>query len=550
VPFSGLLKDFDLLHLGDVEKRSIYDEIRNSNQMQPGYLLLVLTACLIALLGLLINSTAVIIGAMLISPLMNPFLSAALALTLGDWALGRQALRTTLLSILVAIAICVMTLYISPLKDTTAEILARTKPNLMDLLIAFFAGIAGTYTLLVRKGSTTIPGVAIATAVMPPLCVTGFGIYHRSWPIASGAFALFATNLVAIIVSAALMFTIAHFRVADSYTEEKSRFGVRKRLAASFCLLGIISVPLFYSLVRAVKESRSRGQIESIMRRELESNREAQLEQGWRFEPDGNGKMILSAVLRTPAYLNSDEIRSAEKRLEETIGTPITLRISQLKIHQGTAIDSSISSLTSDIAPKIAPPPLKQRPTDYIHELQSWADPLIKEIGILFGVHIENYKIEVPSSDAAPSILATLRSDEPLLEGTMEAATRVVKERLAREGFKIDENEKILKLHILPKSDPYSIIRFTPKSFKIVEGSEKDFQRSARYLTSSRILKLVLLFPADPEVVQEKLQRRRKQVVIEALQANGWAVSYPVSEERSDKLSFDEIGIRFIRQEQ
>src|SRR5205823_14019337 len=122
-------------------------------------------ACLISLMGLLLNSPAVIIGAMLISPLMGPILACGLALTTAEWPLGKKAARNLLLSIVEVVVVATVATYVSPLRGTTPEILARTNPNLTDLLIAFFSGLAGTIALASRKTVFTIlPGVAIATA--------------------------------------------------------------------------------------------------------------------------------------------------------------------------------------------------------------------------------------------------------------------------------------------------------------------------------------------------------------------------------------------------
>ena len=306
-------KIFQLFELNAEQKKELYFEVRNSYQIEPGYLLLTIAACLIALLGLLINSTAVVIGAMLISPLMNPFLSAALALTIGDWTLGRLAVRTILFSMLLVILTCVLATAISPLKEATPEIIARTKPNLMDLLIAFFAGMAGTYTLMVRKGLSAIPGVAIATAVMPPLCVTGFGLYHWSWTIAAGAFILFLTNLVAIIVSSSMMFAIAKFRTSDEYAEV-SRFAARRRLAFSLVILVIISIPLLYSLIQAAHETGERRAIEIALRRELPKTPQATLELGRELKNDNEGHLLLNVVLRTPVLLTPRQLPKPQKR--------------------------------------------------------------------------------------------------------------------------------------------------------------------------------------------------------------------------------------------
>jgi uncharacterized hydrophobic protein (TIGR00271 family) len=121
----------------------IYQEAYEGRQFDAVYFAMMVFACLIALMGLLLNSPAVIIGAMLISPLMGPILACGLALTTSEWSLGKKAGRNLVMSIAEVILIAMIATHLSPLREPTAEILARTNPNLMDLLIAFFSGVAG-----------------------------------------------------------------------------------------------------------------------------------------------------------------------------------------------------------------------------------------------------------------------------------------------------------------------------------------------------------------------------------------------------------------------
>lgn len=157
------------LQLPEAEKDSMYAGILRVSRIDPEYLAMLGLSALIALFGLLQNSAAVLIGAMLISPLMNPILSAALAFLLGDGELGRKSAVVLVLSIGGAIAVTWVVTSLGPLKQSTAEILARTNPNLLDLFIAFLSGLAGTLAMRGGKTSLTIlPGVAIAVAVIPP----------------------------------------------------------------------------------------------------------------------------------------------------------------------------------------------------------------------------------------------------------------------------------------------------------------------------------------------------------------------------------------------
>ena len=169
----------------------------------------------IATLGLVLNSPAVIIGAMLISPLMNPILAFGLALGSGDLVLGLRAAFNLILSCAGAIAFAVLLVVLLPFREMTAEIAARTQPNVLDLLIALFSGGVGSVAICreVKGVVTSIPGVAIAVALMPPLCVVGYGIglilvfdTGMGWRVATGGGLLFLTNLVAITLTAMVVF--------------------------------------------------------------------------------------------------------------------------------------------------------------------------------------------------------------------------------------------------------------------------------------------------------------------------------------------------------
>lgn len=173
----------------------------------------------IATLGLVLNSPAVVIGAMLVSPLMGPILAAGLSLAASDLYLGVKSMAGIILSIFGAITFSAGIVWLLPFHVPTAEILARTQPNVLDLGVAILSGLAGSIVICrggEGGGVTAMPGVAIAVALMPPLCAVGFGIGAGfDWQIISGAGLLFLTNLVAITASAFIVFYIVRMDAAD-----------------------------------------------------------------------------------------------------------------------------------------------------------------------------------------------------------------------------------------------------------------------------------------------------------------------------------------------
>jgi uncharacterized hydrophobic protein (TIGR00271 family) len=325
-----------LFDVSKAAREQTYRDVRDSHQMRFNYLTMLVLACLVALFGLLGNSPAVVIGAMLISPLMSPFLSAGLALAIGDSRLGRAAFRTIALSVITAVGISALAVGLSPLKEATPEILSRTNPNLLDLGIAFFSGFAGTYTLIARKGGTTLPGVAIATAVMPPLCVVGFGVYQLDMRIALGALSLFVTNLAAIIISAATVFLLGGFRASDRPATEAEGWSAGLRLLASFVVLILLSIPLAVALANAADAAVLRRNVEIALRQTIERDpSRAKLASGWEARPDGSNGIAVDATARTVSYFNRAEVAAMQNVLAESLGKPVTLRLEQIRVQAG-----------------------------------------------------------------------------------------------------------------------------------------------------------------------------------------------------------------------
>lgn len=168
-------------------------------------------AIFIASLGLNVNSTAVIIGAMLISPLMGPIMGIGLGLGINDFELIKKAFRNLAIATVFGILTSTFYFLISPLNEARSELLARTTPTIYDVLIAFFGGMAGIVASSTRLKGNVIPGVAIATALMPPLCTAGFGLASGNFSYFFGAFYLYVINSVFIAFATTLGVKLMHF---------------------------------------------------------------------------------------------------------------------------------------------------------------------------------------------------------------------------------------------------------------------------------------------------------------------------------------------------
>jgi uncharacterized hydrophobic protein (TIGR00271 family) len=310
--------------VGGVNHQAVMATIADDSGWSPRYAFMILMSAGIAVLGLLVSSPAVVIGAMLISPLMNPILGFGFSLATFDFAETRRSLLALAAGSVLAIAFTALIVLASPLKEATAEILARTRPNLFDLLVALFAALAGTFAIIKgREG--TIVGVAIATALMPPLAVVGYGLATWNVPVLGGSLALFGTNFIMIALAATIMARLYGFGPALSAHQGWIQSGL---LALVFVTL---AVPLGLSLSRIAGEAVAVTEIRGSLTKKFgPAARITQLAVDFDAKP-----IAVSAVVITP---QSKPNPSAALRttLEKTLGRPLTLQVDQVFLARNT----------------------------------------------------------------------------------------------------------------------------------------------------------------------------------------------------------------------
>ena len=206
-------------------------------------------AMVIASVGLNVSSTAVIIGAMLISPIMGSILASAFASVSADYPLLKKHVIGFGMQILISVAAATLYFLLSPLKEPTVELLARTSPAFFDVLIAFFGGLAGIIgQTREEKTNTVIPGVAIATALMPPLCTCGYSIANGRWDMLLGAGYLFIINAYFIFLSASLILSALKIPKMKELTpkEWKKR---RFKMVRNAIIIAIPSIAAVYTMM-------------------------------------------------------------------------------------------------------------------------------------------------------------------------------------------------------------------------------------------------------------------------------------------------------------
>lgn len=238
------------LRIEDVADQSaVIDFVKRDVDFRGAKSWILMFAVLVASLGLNVNSTAVIIGAMLISPLMGPIIGIGVSVGIADGQLLGRSYRNLFVAIFISMVTSSVYFAISPFDDAASEILSRTEPTLLDALIAIAGGAVGAIAMVRQDRSNVVPGVAIATALMPPLCTAGYGIAQLDAEIFFGAFYLFFINSVYIATSTYVVVRIMKFKQVNEENDKKRR-RVRRIVIVVMVLTVIPSVYTAWHMMR------------------------------------------------------------------------------------------------------------------------------------------------------------------------------------------------------------------------------------------------------------------------------------------------------------
>lgn len=256
----GFLSDrFSIIDMAD--PKSTIEGIKKDVDFRGFALWILIFSVFIAAIGLNVNSTAVVIGAMLISPLMGPIMGIGLSLGINDFSLLSKSLKN--LGVAAGIALLTSALYflVSPISAPSNELFARTNPTLLDVLVAFFGGLAGILAGSRKEKSNVIPGVAIATALMPPLCTAGFGLAHGDWHYFFGALYLFLINSVLIATATTIVVRYLRFPMVEILDPIRSK-KTQRWFSIAIVVIIIPSIWIFY---RTVTNSLSQARVEEYV---------------------------------------------------------------------------------------------------------------------------------------------------------------------------------------------------------------------------------------------------------------------------------------------
>jgi uncharacterized hydrophobic protein (TIGR00271 family) len=473
----------------NLDHRIILERIASEGGWSPRYAFMTLTSAGIAVLGLLLSSPAVVIGAMLISPLMNPIISLGFSLATLDFAQTRRSLRALALGSLLAVGFTATIVLASPLKEATTEILSRTRPNLFDLMVALFAALAGVYAAI-RGGAGTVVGVAIATALMPPLAVIGYGLATGNVPVYTGAATLYATNFVTIALSAAIMARLHGFGPSLS---------VHQTLLQSTLIIAVFvafATPLAISLDRIAGEAVVVSQTRAFLSRALGPEaRVTQLSTDFEAKP-----MTVHAVALVP-HVSRRSLANLEAALQRKIGRRATLQLDQVVLSRaGDNLAAQQAGLAAAHLPKTT--------LDTAAESRQIA----QEIGLAAGLPADSVTV-----DPAGRRVTALQS---ALSGADLATYRALEQRVvaALPGWRV---------FLVPPVSPLPAIRF-PAGSDTLDPADRVAVDTAAW-AAKRWNVVAIGVPGAPAAGapvprREALARRRGRAVATVLRAAGLGV--------------------------
>lgn len=307
------------------DETAIVEQISDGVTFRGANLWVLIFAIFIACLGLNLNSTAVIIGAMLISPLMGPIIGMGLAVGRADLELLKRSLTNYGVSTVISVLTAALYFQLTPLTEAQSELLARTSPTLYDVLIALFGGAAGILALSTGGKGNVIPGVAIATALMPPLCTAGYGLAMGEWSYFFGACYLFFINTVFIALATYVGVRLLQFKPKQFV--DKARLAVVNRYIA--VIVVVTMLPAVYMTTQIIRQSVFENRVKQFVKQELNQPGTRILSE----QADRETKTL--DVVALGAALPKDLIEAARQRLAD-----YQLADYQLNVIQGAQSDS------------------------------------------------------------------------------------------------------------------------------------------------------------------------------------------------------------------
>jgi len=304
------------------DREEVHETIRQGSQAQVDFFTMMGLSAVLAALGLLLNSPAVIIGAMLVAPLMSAVVGMGLGMVEGDATLLRDAAAASFKGMLLGVAVGLVIGILTPNATITPEIMTRTRPSVLDLGVALASGAAGAYAICRKDVSAALVGVAIAAALVPPLATAGIALALGEWKSAGGALLLYLTNLIAIAATGGLVFLMLGFAPPD--VQKAKRTMLRRGLFGAAILLVAVTLILGALTVSSIRTARLDQAIRQAVQAEVATLPDTELE-GVQHSQTADGTLQLEVTVRSTHQFSYDAVLAFQRSVATRLQRPVAL---------------------------------------------------------------------------------------------------------------------------------------------------------------------------------------------------------------------------------
>ena len=538
--------------VSDGRALTIYKDIARGSEPELRFYAMVAASTAIAAFGLIQNSTAVVIGAMLVAPLMTPIFGIALALVRGDASLLGRAIRAEVAGVIVTVSLAAGFGFVIPELEVTQEMLSRTRPNLLDLLVAVFAGFAGAYAMVDEHISPALPGVAIATAIVPPLANSGLCIALGSYYGAMGSFLLFFANFLSILlVASAIFFASGMAREIKAITKKD----VFRRFGLATLGFVIVTVLLSQALYDMVEARHLKFTINNVLKEEFSHLTATELRKVIHYKDDD--KIFVLAHVHASGDIQPSRVKKMENALEHEVKAPVELFVRSTLSEDVSSTGSANQVLTETLDGFFV-----SRKPDPRLKLLKQSEQIIREyLETQLGMYMED--INLLTASEKPSILATIFGARLLGSEEIESLESEIRKRTGEKTLNLLIRHINLNLYDRLGKIYYewaTFEQFTPEHEmifkKIKEFLKTEFDKSAHFLGHSDVSIRQGIYHVLVELTgrklyshEELLELRKKLLKITGDQVQVYVRSKPeVVLTQNGDSSFDELQDKFLKQ--
>jgi uncharacterized hydrophobic protein (TIGR00271 family) len=540
------------IKVSDERAIAVYEDIARGSEPELRFYAMVAASTAIAAFGLIMNSTAVVIGAMLVAPLMTPIFGIALALVRGDASLLGRSIRAEIAGVILTVSLAACFGFVIPELEVTQEMLSRTSPNLLDLLVAVFAGFAGAYAMVDEHISPALPGVAIATAIVPPLANCGLCIALGAYYGAMGSFLLFFANFLSILlVASAIFFASGMAREFKSITKKDifRRFGL-----ATFGFL-IVAALLGKGLYDMVQARHLKGSINTVLVEELSHLTATELRKV--VHRKHKDEIYVLAHVHASGDIQPSRVKLMEKALENELKAPVELFV-RSTLSRDVSSTGSINQVLTETLDGFF---VGRQPDSRIKLIKQSEQTIREYLETQIGMYVE--EINLISLDGRPVILATIFGAKKMSSEEIEKLESEIRNRTG------DSTLNLVIRHInLNLYDRFGKVyyewttfqNFTPEQEmvfkKIKDFLKTEFDKSEYFLGHSDLSIREGIYHVLVELTGRKLyshaelvELRKKLLKITGKQVQVYVRSKPeVVLSQSGDSSFDKLQDKFLKQ--